>query len=107
MATNKLGINDPLTDNMPGAPPPEDTPNKEHIDSQQPDITPTPDPIQTKAHRQVVGVQNEGGGKHMAKQLDCTTSIASTQNNGIHGIHCSLHMTFSRLRHLAWKRKHG
>jgi len=48
-----------------------------------------------------------GGGKHMAKQLDCTTSIASTQNNGIHGIHLSLHTTFSRLSRLSSKPKPG
>jgi len=47
------------------------------------------------------------GGKHMAKQLDCTTSIASTENDGIHGIHFGLHMTFSRLSHLASKQKPG
>jgi hypothetical protein len=47
------------------------------------------------------------GGKHMAKQLDCTTSIASTQNNGVDGIHCSPNTTFSRLRGLASKRKQG
>jgi len=47
------------------------------------------------------------GGKHMAKQLDCTTSIESTQNNGIHGIHFGPHMTFSRLSHLASIRKPG
>jgi hypothetical protein len=45
------------------------------------------------------------GGKHMAKQLDCTTSIASTQNKEIHGIHFSPHRTFSRLSYLASKRK--
>ena len=47
------------------------------------------------------------GGQHMAKQLDCTTSIASTQNNGIHCIHFGPHTTLSRLSHLANKRKHG
>jgi len=46
-------------------------------------------------------------GKHMAKQLDCTLSIASTQNNGIHGIYFGPHMTFSRLSHLASKWKPG
>jgi hypothetical protein len=47
------------------------------------------------------------GGKRMAKQLDCTTSIKSTQNDGIHGIHFGLHTTFSRLSRLASKRKPG
>jgi hypothetical protein len=47
------------------------------------------------------------GGKHMAKQLDCTTSVASTQNNGMHSIHFGLHTTFSRLSCLASKRKPG
>ena len=61
MAIDKLPINDRLIDNVPGAPPPEDTPNKEPIDPQQPDLTCTPDPTKTKAHRQVVGVENAGG----------------------------------------------
>ena len=43
----------------------------------------------------------------MAKQLDCKTSIESTQNDGIHGIHFGLHTTFSRLRRSASKRKPG
>jgi len=43
----------------------------------------------------------------MAKQLDCTTSIESTQNNGIHGIHFGQHTTFNRLSLLASKRKPG
>jgi hypothetical protein len=43
----------------------------------------------------------------MAKQLDCTTSIESTKNDGIHGIHFGLHTTFSRLSRLASKRKPG
>jgi len=106
MAIDKLSIDDLLIDNIPGAAPPEDTPNKEPIDPQQPDLTCTPDPTKTKAHRQVVGVENVGG-KHMAKQLDCTTSITSTQNNGINGIHFGLHTTFSRLSCLASKQKHG
>jgi hypothetical protein len=45
------------------------------------------------------------GGKRMAKQLDCTTSIESIQNNGIHGIPFGSHMTFSKLNCLASKRK--
>jgi len=39
MAINKLPINDRLIDNVPGAPPPEDTPNDEPIDPQQSDLT--------------------------------------------------------------------
>jgi len=61
MAIDKLSINDLLIDNVPGAPPPEDTPNQEPIDPQQPDLTCTPDPTKTKAYRQVVGVENVGG----------------------------------------------
>jgi len=61
MAIDKLSINDLLIDNLPGAPPPEDTPNKESIHPQQPDLTSTPDPTKTMAHRQVVGVENAGG----------------------------------------------
>ena len=48
-------------DNVPGAPPPEDTPDEETIDPQKPDLTCTPDPTKTRAHRQVVGVDNRGG----------------------------------------------
>jgi hypothetical protein len=61
MAIDKLPINDRLSDNTLRAPPPENTPNKEPIDSQQPDLTCTPDPTKTKAHRQVVGVEYAGG----------------------------------------------
>jgi len=61
IAMNKLSINDLLMDNIPGAPPPEDTPNEESLDPQQPDLTCTPDPTKTKPHRQVVGVENAGG----------------------------------------------
>jgi len=61
MDIDKLSIDDLLRDNVPGAPPPEVTSNKEPIDSQQPDLTCTPDPAKTKAHRQVVGVENAGG----------------------------------------------
>ena len=42
----------------------------------------------------------------MAKQLDCTTSIESSQNNGVHGIHFGPHMSFSRLNYLASKQNH-
>ena len=48
-------------DNIPGAPPPEDTPDEEPIDPQKPDLTCTPDPKKTQAHRQVVGLENAGG----------------------------------------------
>jgi hypothetical protein len=61
MAINKLPINDRLIDKVPGAPPPEDPPNNEPIDPQQPDLTCTPDPTKTKAHREVVGLENAGG----------------------------------------------
>jgi len=61
MAIDKLSINDLLIDNIPGTPPPpDDTANKEPIDPQQPDLTCTPDPTKTKAHRQIVGVENVG-----------------------------------------------
>jgi len=43
----------------------------------------------------------------MAKQLDGSTSIASNQNNGIHGIHSGQRMTCNRLNHLGSKQKHG
>jgi hypothetical protein len=52
MANKKLSTNDLLIDNILGAPPPEDTPNEQHIDPHQPDVTCTPDSTQTKAQRQ-------------------------------------------------------
>jgi len=61
IAIDKLSIHDLLIDNVPGAPPPEDAPNKEPLDPQQPDLTCTPDTTKTKAQRDVVGVQNTGG----------------------------------------------
>jgi hypothetical protein len=48
-------------DDVPGAPPPEDTPDEETIDPQNPDLTCTPDPTKARAQRQVVGVENAGG----------------------------------------------
>ena len=60
-AIDKLSNNDLLLDNVPGAPPPEDTPNKDPIDPYKPDLTCTPDPTKTKAHKQVVGVENTRG----------------------------------------------
>jgi len=60
MVIDKLSINDRLIENVPGAPRPEDTGNEEPIDPQQGDLTCTPDLTKTKAHRQVVGVENAG-----------------------------------------------
>jgi hypothetical protein len=48
-------------DNIPGEPPPENTPDEETIYPQKPDLTCTPNPTKTKTHRQVVGVANAGG----------------------------------------------
>jgi hypothetical protein len=45
------------------------------------------------------------GGKRMAKQLDCTTTIESTENNEIHRIHFGTHTTLSRPNHLASEQK--
>jgi hypothetical protein len=61
MAVDMLSINHLLIDNIPGAPPPEDTPNEEPIDPLQPDLTCTLDPTTTKTHRQVVGVEHVRG----------------------------------------------
>ena len=61
MAMDMLPIDDLLINNIPGAPPPEDTPNNEPLDHPQPDFTCTPDLTKTKAHRQVVGVENVRG----------------------------------------------
>jgi len=62
MATYELSqlIHLPI-DNVPGAPQPEDTSDKESRDPQTPDLTCTPDPTKTRAYRQVVGVENAGG----------------------------------------------
>jgi len=60
MAIDKRWINDLLIDNVLGALRPENAPNQETIDPQQPDLTCTPDPTKTKAHRQVVEVENVG-----------------------------------------------
>jgi hypothetical protein len=60
-AIDNLGIKDQLLQNLLGAPPPDDTPNEEPIDHQKPDLTCTPDPTKTKAHRQGVGVEHAGG----------------------------------------------
>ena len=61
MAIDKLSINDLLIDNVPSSPPPYDTLNEEPIGPQQPDLTSTPDPTRTKAHWQVVRVENAEG----------------------------------------------
>jgi len=61
MAIDKLSFNDLPTDIVLGTPPPEDTLNEEPIDPQQPDLTWNPDSTETKACRQVVGVENTGG----------------------------------------------
>jgi hypothetical protein len=61
MTISELSINDLLMDNVPGAPPPEDTHHVEPIDPQQPDLTCTPDQTKTKSQRQVVGAENAGG----------------------------------------------
>jgi len=61
MAIDELPINDRLIDNVPGAPPPEHTLDEEPINPQRPDLTCTHDPTKTKAHRQVVGLENAGG----------------------------------------------
>jgi len=41
----------------------------------------------------------------MAKQQECSTSITSTQHNGIHGADDGPHTTFSRLSRLASKQQ--
>jgi hypothetical protein len=41
------------------------------------------------------------GGRGVAKQLDCRTSIVCTQNNGVHGVRVGPHTPFSRLSHYA------
>jgi hypothetical protein len=60
MAIDKLAHDDVIIDNVPGPPPPVDTPKEEPIDPQQPDLTCTSHPTKTKAHRQVLGVENVG-----------------------------------------------
>jgi len=99
-----LSTYDQPIDNVCGVPPPEHTHNKVTTESQKPDLTCTTDPIKKKAQSQVVGVENAGG-QHIAKQLDCTTIIPSTQNNGIHRIYCGQHTTLNSCNHLAVKWK--
>jgi len=62
MAIDELGqlVYLPI-DNVPRAPPPEDTPDEETIDPETPDLTRTPDHTKTRAHSQVVEVENAGG----------------------------------------------
>ena len=60
LSTSKLTNIQPI-DNVPSAPPPEDTPDEETIDPLKPNLTSTFDPTKTRAHRQVVGVDNAGG----------------------------------------------
>ena len=68
MAIDELSQTIHLTiDNVPRAPPPEDTPDEETMDPQKPDLTRTPYPTKTRAHRQVVGVENAGGGEAYGK----------------------------------------
>jgi hypothetical protein len=61
MAMDMLAMNNLLIDNIPGASPPGDTPIKEPIDLQQPDLTFASDPTKAEAHLQGVGVANAGG----------------------------------------------
>jgi len=85
MAINKRTINDLLINNVPGAPPPEDTPNEDPIDPQQPDLTCIPDSTKTKAHWQVVGVENAGGKAYgKATELNNTHRKYSEQWNPWH-----------------------
>ena len=104
MAIDKLPINDRLIDNVPGAPPPEDTPNEDPIDPQQPDLTCTPDSTKTKAYTQVVRVENTEG-KAYGKATELYKKHRNAQKNGIQCNHFPLHMTFSKLSCLASKRK--
>jgi hypothetical protein len=47
--------------NVPGALPPDDTPDEQPKDPQKPDQTCTLDPMKPRAYRQVVGVEHAGG----------------------------------------------
>jgi hypothetical protein len=67
----------PLINNVPSAPTPTETSNEKTIDPREHDLTCTFHATQTRAPWQVVGVENVGG-KAYGKQLDFTTSIAST-----------------------------
>ena len=62
MAIDELSqlIHSPI-DNVPGAPPSEDTHDEEMINPQKPDRTCTVDPAKMRDHRQVVGVENAAG----------------------------------------------
>lgn len=106
IAMDMTSTNDLLIHNVQDAPPPGDPPNKEPIDPSQPDFPSTHDPTTTKAHTQIIGVRKVGR-REDGQQLDCTTSIESTPNNGIDGIQFSPHTTFSRLNRFANKQNHG
>jgi hypothetical protein len=101
MATEELSqlIHLPIRNRLV-APPPEDTPDKETIDPQEPNLTCSQYPEETKTHTQVVRVENAMV-QYMARRLDCTTSVANTLNNGIHDIHFGLQMTLKRSNHVA------
>jgi hypothetical protein len=93
-------------DNVPGARPPEDTPDKEPIDPQKPDLTCTPDPTKMRAHRQLVRVENAGGKAYgKATGLYNKHRKYSEQWNPWHPF--SQHTTCNRLNHLANKKKRG
>jgi len=57
----KLSIKDLLIDNFVFASPPEDTPNKEPISPQQPDLDCTSNPTKTTTLTPAVGVEYAGG----------------------------------------------
>jgi len=61
MAIDRLSIDDPIIGNIPGIALPHDTPNKQPIDPQSPDLFGTPDPTKLMAHTPVVGVENVWG----------------------------------------------
>jgi len=60
-ASMSKSINEIPIDNVPGAPPPEDTTTEETIDSHKSNLTCTTYQAQTQALREVVGVENAGG----------------------------------------------
>jgi hypothetical protein len=87
-------------DNIPGAPPRENTPDEETIDPQKPHQTCAPDSTKMRAYRLVVGRDNAGG-----KANGKTTALYnkhrkySEQSNPWH--HFSHYTMYNWLDHLA------
>lgn len=66
--------NDPHLDEIPGIPPSEVIPDKETVDTQNPDLSYTSDTMKTEGHREIVGVEIVG-----SISYDTTTGLYNNQ----------------------------